>query len=354
MPAEFLRLYVGTYTLPMSFVKGRGVGIYTCIFDPQSGKLEKVAETPAQNPSFLALHPNGKYLYAVNEVSEGNEPTQDAVSAYALDGVTGAPQLLNLQPALGSSPCHVSIEPSGRFACIATYVGGNVTTYPIDADGALGRACDHVQHGRTGKVAHAHSTNPTPSGDFALTCDLGLDCVFVYRLDIQSGKLIPWSEIELIPGSGPRHLAYHPNGSTVYVINELNGTLTVLNWDAQSGKLAAIQTISTLPDDFSAAGWCADIHVHPNGRYVYGSSRGNHSIVIYRVNERDGKLSLVGFEATHGKTPRSFTIDPQGKWLLAANQDSDNVAVFRINPADGQLDYLSTLEIPTPVCLKFA
>jgi 6-phosphogluconolactonase len=354
MPAEFLRLYVGTYTLSMSFVKGRGMGIYTCLFDTKSGKLEKVAETRAQNPSYLALHPNGKYLYAVNEVSEGHEPTQDALSAYVLDEGMGVPQLLNQQPALGSSPCHVGIEPSGRFAYITTYVGGNVTAYPIGADGTLGQASDHVQHGRIGKMAHAHSINPTPSGDFALTCDLGLDCVFVYQLDLAGGKLIPWGEIELAAGSGPRHLAYHPNGRFVYVINELNGTTTALRWEAQAGKLTAIQTISTLPVDFSGPGWCADIHVHPSGRFVYGSNRGNHSIVIYRVNERDGKLSLAGFESTHGTTPRSFAIDPQGRWLLVANQDSDGVAVFRIDPNDGQLDYLTNLEIPTPVCLKFA
>jgi len=354
MITDTLRLYVGTYTLPMSFVKGRGVGIYTCRFDVKSGKIEKVAETAAQNPSYLVLHPNGKYLYAVNEISEGDEPTQDALSSYLLDEVAGVPQLLNQQPALGSSPCHVGIEPSGRYVYIATYVGGNVTAYPIDADGALGLASDRVQHGRAGKVAHAHSINPAPSGGLALACDLGLDCVFVYRLDMLGGKLIPHVEIELAPGSGPRHLAYHPNRHFVYVINELNGTISALSWEAEAGRLEVIQTISTLPKDFSGRGWCADIHVHPNGRFVYGSNRGNHSIAIYRVAEANGELSLVGFESTRGKTPRSFVIDAQGRWLLAANQDSDSVAVFRINPEDGQLDYLASLEIPTPVCLKFA
>lgn len=353
MESNILHLYVGSYSQPMSFVNGRGVGIYTCYFDTQSGKLEKVAETAAQNPSYLAVHPNRKFLYAVNEISEGNEPTQDALSAYVLDRETGIPRFLNQQPARGSSPCHVGIEPSGRFAYIATYVGANLTVYPIREDGGLGEASDRIQHERTGRVAHAHSINPVPLGNFALACDLGLDRVFVYRLDLGSGKLILHREIELLTGSGPRHLAYHPNGRFVYVINELNGTISVLDWEPKAGTLALIQTVSTLPEGFSGRKWCADIHVHPHGRFVYGSNRGDHSIVIYGVDEMSGELSLLGFESTHGQTPRSFVIDPTGQWLLAANQDSDDVAVFRINSDDGQLDFLWSLEIPTPVSLKF-
>jgi 6-phosphogluconolactonase len=354
MPSGILRLYVGTYSLPMSFVKGRGAGIYTCYFDVNSGSLEKVAETAAANPSYLALHPGGRFLYAVNEISEAEAPTQDALSAYVLDAETGVPHLFNQQPSQGASPCHVGIEPSGRFAYIATYVGGDVAAYPIEADGRLGGYSGHIQHGREGKVAHAHSINPAPSGCYALVCDLGLDCIFVYRLDLENGRLFPHGETMLPPGSGPRHLDYHPNGRFVYVINELNGTLSALGWDAVAGKLEVIQTTSTLPKDYAGPGWCADVHVHPNGCFVYGSNRGNHTIVIYRVDEVSGEVSLVGFESTHGKTPRSFVIDPQGEWLLAANQDSDEIAIFRIDPKSGQLSYRSSAEIPTPVCLKFA
>lgn len=354
MNSNILRLYVGTYSLPMSFVQGRGVGIYTCLFDAKNGKLMKVAETKGQNPSYLALHPNGKYLYAVNEVSEGDEPTQDALSAYVLDVETGVPQLLNQQPALGSSPCHVSVDPSGRFAYIATYVGGSVTAYPIHPNGMLGPVSDHIQHRGVGKVPHAHSINPTPSGELALVCDLGLDCVYVYLLDLYDGRLFYHSKLELGTGSGPRHLAYHPNGRVVYVINELNGSISVLNWKTEGGKLETVQTISTLPSDFSGPAWCADIHVHPSGRFVYGSNRGNHTLVIYQVDQLSGELSLLGFESTHGRTPRSFVIEPNGLWLLVANQDSDDVSVFQLNPEDGQLKYELSLGVPTPVCLKFA
>lgn len=354
MESNWLRLYVGTYTLPMSFVQGRGVGIYTCRFDSQSGKLEKIAETATPNPSYLALHPNGKYLYAVNEISEGKEPTQDAVSAYSLEGETGVPVFINQQPAFGSSPCHVAVEPSGHLVSIATYVGGNLTAYRIEADGALGPASDHAEHTETRKVAHAHSINPAPSGEFAISCDLGLDLVLVYRLDVIAGKLLPHSEIQLAQGSGPRHLAYHPNGRNVYVINELNGTVNALRWKTGTGKLELIQTIPTLPNDEAGPAKCADIHVHPNGRYLYGSNRGDHSIVIYRVDEVRGELKLVGFEPTRGEVPRSFVIDPQGKWVLVGNQNSDTISVFHVQPESGQLEYHSSLEIPTPVCLKFA
>jgi 6-phosphogluconolactonase len=352
MTDERLRLYVGTYTLPMSFVQGQGTGIYTCSFDTRSGKLEKIAETAAENPSYLALHPSGKYLYAVNEISEVREPSRDAITAYALEAETGIPCLLNQQPCLGGSPCHVSVDPSGRFAYTAAYAGGDVTAYPIGSDGKVGAYTAHIGHARGEKVAHAHSITPTPTGEFALACDLGLDCIFIYRLDLVSGSLIPHGEIELATGSGPRHLDFHPNGRFVYVLHELNATLSVLWWEPATGTLQSIQTISTLPVGFSGRGWCADVHVHPGGRCLYASNRGDSSLVIYRVDEVSGKLSLMGFEASRGKTPRSFVLDPQGEWLLAANQDSGNVAVFRIEAHSGRLDYHSSLEIPSPVCLK--
>jgi 6-phosphogluconolactonase len=352
MPTETSRLYVGSYTLPMSFVQGQGTGIYTCTFDTRSGKLDKVAETPADNPSYLALHPSGKYLYAVNEISEAREPTQDAITAYALEAETGIPRLLNQQSCLGGSPCHVSVEPSGRFAYVAAYAGGDVMAYPIDADGSLGALTAHVWHVRGEKAAHAHSITPAPSGEFALACDLGLDCIFVYRLDLVNGGLIPHEEIELAAGSGPRHLDFHPNGRFVYVIHELDATLSVLSWEAARGRLKALQTIPTLPVNFSGQGWCADVHVHPNGRFLYASNRGDSSLAVYRVDQASGELSLLGFESSRGKTPRSFVLDSQGEWLLAANQDSGDVAVFRIDAHSGRLDYQSSLEIPSPVCLK--
>jgi 6-phosphogluconolactonase len=348
-----LRLYIGTYTQAMSFVRGLGKGIYTCHFDSECGKLEIVGETEAQNPSYLAVHPNGGCLYAVNEISEGQEPAPDTVSAYSLDESTGLPQLLNQQPALGSSPCHVSVDPSGRAAFIATYAGGNISVYPLGAEGALGSASGHIQHAYPGKQPHAHSINLSPSGKFALVCDLGLDRIFVYQVDLQNGKLQPHGEVETVPGSGPRHLAFHPNGRFVYVINELDGSVNMLSWDELSGKLNLIQTISTLQAGFSGPAHCADVHVHPNGRFVYGSNRGDHSIVIYGVDETNGMLHLLAHASTYGKSPRSFVLDPAGKWLLAANQDSDNITVFQVNRETGSLERFDSLAIPTPVCVKF-
>lgn len=352
MPARTFRLYVGTYTLPMSFVKGQGMGIYTCSFDSENGTLQKITETAADNPSYLALHPSGLFLYAVHEISEAKQPTFDAISAYAVDAETGALRLLNRQPCLGGSPCHVAVDPSRRWVYVAAYAGGDVAAYPLGEDGRLGAYTAHITHVQEGKVAHAHSITPSPSGEYALACDLGLDCVFVYRLDRLSGGLIPHQELALSTGSGPRHLDFHPGGNFVYVINELDATLSVLGWEPVGGRLEVLQTITTLPAGFSGRGWCADVHVHPNGRFVYGSNRGDSSLVIYRVEQGSGKLSLVGFESTRGKTPRSFVLDPQGKWLLAANQDSGDVAVFRIDRRSGRLAYRGCIEIPSPVCLK--
>lgn len=354
MVAETLRLYVGTYTLPMSFVKGQGAGIYTCLFNTQTGKLEKIAETAADNPSYLALHPSGKYLYAVSEISEEREPTQDSISAYVLEAGTGVPRRLNQQPCPGGSPCHVAVEPTGRFAYVAAYAGGDVTAYPIGAQGQLDKYSDHIRHQDGMQTAHAHSVNPVPSGDYALACDLGLDRIFVYRLDLQHGKLLSHGEMALPAGSGPRHLDFHPNGRFVYVINELNATLSGFGWQATSGRLHVLQTISTLPAGFSGRGWCADVHVHPNGRFVYASNRGDSSLAIYGVDETSGRLSLLGFESTCGRTPRSFVIDLHGKWLLVANQDSCDVVVFSIDDQSGLLTYRSSIGLPSPVCLKLA
>lgn len=354
MFSETVLLYVGTYTQPMSFVTGKGRGIYTCRFDLNRGDLEVIGETPAVNPSYLALHPSGRYLYAVSEVGETAEPTGDALSAYTLDPQHGIPLFLNQQPSRGASPCHMSVTRSGQFVCIATYQGADVAVYPIRSDGSLGETTSYVSHQLPGRTAHAHSITPDPSGCYVLVADLGLDSVFTYHLEASQGVLVPHRQTELPQGSGPRHLDFHPHGKFVYLINELNGTLVVNQWDAQAGILTPIQTLSTLPAGYSGPAWSADIHVHPQGRFVYGSNRGDHSLVIYQAHPQTGKLTTLSFESTRGKTPRSFVIHPDGDWLLVANQDSDNIAIFHIDPSSGLLEYLSSIALPTPVCLKFA
>jgi 6-phosphogluconolactonase len=331
--------------------------------DPVSGALtlvHTVADVP--NPSFLALHPSRRYLYAVNAVPEIDGHPGGAVSAFAIDPATGALTFLNRQSSHGAGPCHVSVEHTGRFVLAANYGGGSVVMFPVQSDGSLAAASDFVQHTgssvnpRRQEGPHAHSITPDPANRFALACDLGLDNVLVYRLDLEAGRLIPNDPpfVRTHPGAGPRHLDFHPNGRYVYVINELDSTLTVFTYDAERGVLEEIQTISTLPEDFAGQNTCADVHVHPAGRFVYGSNRGHDSIAIFRVDEGTGRLDAVGHVPTQGQTPRNFAIDPSGTFLYAANQQSDTIVAFRIDQGMGQLAPTGhVLSIPTPVCVKF-
>lgn len=343
---SFLRVYVGAYTADLGWVQGKAHGIALYQLDLITGEMRLVSETPAENPSFLAFHPSGKFLFAVNEDTHNKD--DNAVSAFSVQE-DGSLVFINQQPSLGGAPCFVTVEPSGRYALTANYLGGNFVMYPIDTDGRLGPAADNIIH--TGGNPHAHSLTVAPGGAFALGCDLGLDRVFVYRLDTEHGRLVPHAESALPHGSGPRHLAFHPRGNFVYVINELGGTLTVYQWDGLRGQLTEVQTISTLPPGFGGRVSCADVHVHPGGHIVYASNRGHDSIAIFAVEQKSGRLTLVGHEPTRGKTPRNFALTPDGSLLLAANQDSDNLAVFRIEPDTGCLSFLRLNEIPTPVCL---
>lgn len=356
-------VFVGTYTSNLGFVDGKAKGVYAYWFEPSDGKL-KYAYTleGLENPSFLAVHPNGRWLYVVSELMEFQGMPGGGLSALEIEAGSGNLKLMNQQPTYGGAPCHVSLDHSGRFVLVANYMGGNVSIYPIQPDGSLGGVSDRVQH--TGKglnpnrqeAPHAHSINPDPSNTFALVCDLGLDKVMIYRLDLENGKLLPHTEpfASLHPGAGPRHLDFHPNGHFVYVINELDATLTAFTWEAQTGQMRELQTVSTLPRGFSGPKSCADVHVHPNGKFLYGSNRGHDSLAIFAVDETTGRLELIGHESTRGKTPRNFVIDPSGDYLLVANQDSSTVAVFRINLQSGKLDLNGDLtDIPTPVCLKF-
>jgi 6-phosphogluconolactonase len=249
----------------------------------------------------------------------------------------------------------VAVTPDGRFVLTANYVGGNVVMYSIGPDGRLAAASDNVQHDAAhGRTPHAHSISLVPGGRYALACDLGLDKLFVYEIDPAREKLARRAVVDLPTGSGPRHLAFHPDGRTAYVINELNATMAVFAWDGRSGALAEVQIVSTVPADYAGTSWCADVHVHPTGRFVYGSNRAHDSIVIYAVDQANGRLRVLGHEATRGQTPRNFALSPGGELLLVANQDSDTVVVFRVDVTTGQLIYLATNEAPTPVCLKFA
>jgi 6-phosphogluconolactonase len=257
-------------------------------------------------------------------------------------------------------PCHVSVHPSGKFVLAANYGGGNIVIYPVSADGGLGEASDVAQH--TGKGAdpkrqdgpHAHCIMLDSAGRYAFAPDLGIDKVMIYRIDVKNGKLVPNGFTATKAGAGPRHFEFHPSGEFAYVINELDSTLTAFAYDKAKGALTELQTVSTLPPDFSGTNYCADIHVHPSGRFVYGSNRGHDSVVAFAIEQNSGKLNLIAHESTRGKWPRNFAIDPTGAFLLAANQNTDNVAAFRIDQQTGKLTATGqTIEIPTPVCLKF-
>lgn len=354
---ETMLVYIGTYT------RGESEGIYVYRLDPASGALEFTGETmEAENPSFLALGPRGRRLYAVGEVEELADEPGGGISAFAIDPTTGGLTFLNQQPSHGAGPCHLSVDATGRFVLAANYGSGSVAVLPIRGDGRLGAATDVVQHRgssvhpRRQEGPHAHSITPGPGNRYAFAADLGVDKIMIYRLDLAQGKLEPnpnqpWVEIHA--GAGPRHFAFHPEGRYAYLINELDSTLTAFAYDAADGTLEELQTISTLPEVYGGENFCADVHVAPSGKFVYGSNRGHDTVVTFAVDEATGELTYLGHESTQGETPRNFAIDPTGAFLLAANQDTDTVVSFRMDRETGELTPTGYVaEVPMPVCVK--
>jgi 6-phosphogluconolactonase len=351
-----VRLFVGTYT------NGKSEGIYRCLFDVGSGELIVESVTKGvTNPSFLAVDKNRCRLLCVNETAEFGGKPGGSVSAFTLNPETGDLRLLNSSSTHGADPCYLTIDSAGRFVLVANYTGGSLAVLPIRNDGSLGEATDVVQHkGSSVKPRqqgpHAHSVVLAPSGRCAYAADLGLDMVMIYRFDDQQGKLLPttpgWARLK--PGAGPRHLAFSPDGSRVYVVNELDSTLTVFSVDRSTGGLEHRQTLSTLPSAFAGENFPADIHIARSGRFVYASNRGHDSIAVFAVDTEKGEISPVQHESTGGKWPRNFTIDPSGQYLLVANQRSDRITVFDIDPESGTLAPNGhAAEVPSPVCMKF-
>lgn len=351
-------VYFGTYTGTKS------KGIYVSRFNDNTGKLsepELVAET--KSPNFLALDPAGKFLFAVGEMNNTPEK-RGAVSAFKRDTKTGKLTLLNQQLSGGNGPCHVSVDATGKTLLVANYGSGSIASLPVKTDGSLGEAVTTIQH--TGSSVnpkrqtgpHAHFIIPSPDNRFALTCDLGLDKVLAYPLDAVAAKLATNNSTfaAVAPGAGPRHHAFSVDGKFVYVINELKLTVSVFTYDAKTAAMAEVQTLSTLPADYVATekDSCAEIMVHPSGKFVYGSIRGHDSIAVFAADSKTGKLTLVQNESTQGKTPRHFAIDPSGRWLLAENQNSDSVVVFSIDAASGKLKPMGqTITVGSPVCAVF-
>jgi len=347
-------LYIGTYT------RRGGKGIYVTRFDTETGQFGEVTlAAEASNPSFLALHPNQSILYAANEMGEGG----GQVSAFAIDATSGGLAYLNQQPTQGSAPCHLTADATASVVISTNYSSGSVAVMPIGPDGRLKPSSQMIQHEgssvdpRRQQGPHAHSVTIDPTNTYAYICDLGMDKVMIYRMDLEKGKLVPnpsqnWARVTA--GSGPRHFAFTPDQRFAYAINELDSTVNGFAFDAADGSLKDICRISTLPDNFDGSSHCADVHVHPSGRFLYGSNRGHDSIAIYAIDEKTGGLTSLGFQSTQGKTPRNFTIDPTGRWLLAANQDTDNIVVYAIDEKTGSLTPNGqSAGASMPVCLTF-
>ena len=345
-------LYVGTYTEGT-----RSEGIYLVSMDRRSGELLRVGSVDAgPNPSFLALHPNGRFLYAVNEI----EPT-GTVSAFAMDAATGALTCLSEQSSQGGAPCYVSVDHSGQVVLVANYAAGCVALLPIHADGALGSAASVVQYAGKGpnaerqKAPHAHCILADPTNRFALVADLGADRLFVYGLDLDRKRLrhVQGGVAVMPPGAGPRHIAFHPALPLVFVANELDSTVATLRFDSTRGALSLLDTRSTLPAGWSGTNYPADIHVASTGRTLYVSNRGHNSIAVFSVAQ-EGALALEQVISTEGDWPRNFSLDPSGRWLLVANQRSDTVVLFARDPDTGRLTLTpQRITIPSPVCLRF-
>jgi 6-phosphogluconolactonase len=347
-------VYVGTYTDHGS------KGIYAYRFNPVTGKFSSLglaAETPS--PSFLAISPDHKFLYAANEVSSFNGQPTGGVSAYAIHAA-GKLTLLNQVSSKSPGPAFVTLDRSGKNILVANYTLGNVAVFPVKPDGQLGEATAFVQHHGSGvnkdrqQGPHAHMVQISPDNRFALVADLGIDQILIYPFDARKGTLGEGHAVKITAGSGPRHLIFDASGKFLYLINELSSTINVFSYSANDGSLAELQTISSFPKGFAGKSTAAEISFHPSGKFLYASNRGDDSIAVFAINKMKGTLTFLQNVSTQGKTPRHFTFDPSGKWLLVANQDSDNIVIFRVDPQTGRLNPSGqSVTLSSPVCIKF-
>jgi 6-phosphogluconolactonase len=357
------RVYVGTYTQTLGHVAGKALGIYLYELDQSSGALRQIGQTPdVVNPSFLTVDRGGKYLYAVNELKDETGRGGGGVSAFRIDPASGGLTLLNQESSHGGDPCHVTIDATGSVVVVVNHENGTVAAYPVRSDGSLEPASAVFQHEGSSvhpqhqRGPHAHSVNFDPTNRFALVCDKGIDKVMVYRLDRGSGRLAPNDppSASTHPGAAPRHLAFHPYGRYAYVINEIGSTLTAFAFDSETGALCEVNTVPTLPSDYSGRNSTADVRVHPNGKFVYGSNRGHNSIASFAIDESTGAVAPLGHTSTQGAVPRNFNLTPAGELLLAANQNSDTIVAFAIDPTTGALTPTGAVtQVPTPVCIHF-
>ena len=355
--------YVGTYT----GAKSQGIYLFRLEADnpeiSQNIRLVPLGLAAASpNPSFLEIDLKRRLLFAVNEINQFEGKATGAVSAFSIDKAKGTLTLINQRPSMGTDPCHLVLDKSGRHLLIANYGSGSVSVLPVSADGRLGVASHAVQHTGSSvnpdrqKGPHAHCVTIDRANRFVFVCDLGLDKVLAYRFDAQRGRLTPHDPpfAQVKPGAGPRHMVFRPDGRFAYVINELTSTVTAFRYDANAGALHEVQTVSTLPEHFDGANTGAEVDVHPSGKWLYASNRGHNSVVLFDVDSDNGTLTYVEEQGTGGFKPRHFGIEPAATYLAVGNQDSDTILVARIDAGNGRLKPSGVFaNAPSPVCVKF-
>jgi 6-phosphogluconolactonase len=352
--AEFW-VYFGTNTQP-----NKSKGIYLGRFDSATGKIaEPTLAAEMGNPGWQVIAPGGKFMYTVGTTGKSHT---SIVAAFSIDPATGALTALNEQPSKGKDTTHIDIDPAASCAVVANYGSGDVSVLPINPDGTLGAVSAVLKHTGSSvnpnrqKHPFPHSCNFDPTGNFVLVPDLGVDKVYIYKFDAANRALADASPptVAVAPGSGPRHMSFHPNGKFAYLINEMGGTVIAYAWNAADGQLLPLQTVSTLPPGYQGVNTSAEVRIHPNGRFLYASNRGPDDLAIFEINPAAGTLTSIGYQSVQGKGPRDFRIDPTGQFLFAANQDSDNVVIFRINPDTGALTPTGdVLHVGSPICVTF-
>jgi len=344
-------LLVGTYT------KGKSTGIHVYDFDRKDGSVKIVDSVQTPNPSYLAVAPDQKFVYAVSETQRGN--FSGKIRSFSFDKKTGKLNFINEEPSVGDNPCYIIVDKTGKWVIVANYTSGTLAVLPIKNDGNLGEAVSSIQHRGHGvnpqrqEGPHVHSTVLSPDNKYLFVQDLGIDKIIIYSFNDKTGAIARKDSVKLQDGSGPRHFTFHPNKKWAYLVQEMGGTVTA--FDYQQGRLNNIQTISTLPPNFNQFFTGADVHISNDGRFLYASTRDSANIItIFKINQETGKLSVAGYQPTLGKTPRNFNFDPSGDYLLVANQNSDDIVIFKINHQTGLLtDTGNRIDVGNPVCIKW-
>jgi 6-phosphogluconolactonase len=354
MSNQSIYVYIGSYA------EADTPGIYVCQYDEQKGSLTELSRVQGlRNPTFLEIDKEHRRLYAIADQTDSEGRKYGCAAAYQIEEEQGSLSLINEERTVSAPTCHITLDRTARSAMVSSYHGGMIGISPILENGRLGPLAEELKHEGSSVLpvqsqARAHSIFIDPANRFAIVCDLGLDQLIVYRLDPEHQRMIPHDQVHVTPGAGPRHFVFHPSRSLGYVINELNSTITAYSYDGDLGKLVEIQSISTLPDDYQGNNACADIHISPDGKFLYGSNRGHDSIVVYAIEAEKGTLTLVEHHSTLGQHPRNFAISLDGRYLLVANRDTDNVVSLSRDSETGKLSPTGLeLHVSKPVCVKF-